>query len=73
MRLFRILAAAIVCLTRTTTTVVTASPTGGTTTRTVVYGFGDRQVGWAHPQVRPSRATFGLAGEDGVKRIRWHD
>lgn len=40
---------------------------------TVVYGFGRHQVGWAHPEVRPSQATFGLAGEDGIKRIRWKE
>src|SRR5215469_13962038 len=49
----------------------TASVTA--TSKTVVYGFGRFQVGWAHPEVRPTHATFGLAGEDGIKRIRWSD
>jgi hypothetical protein len=39
--------------------------------KTVVYGFGKFQVGFGHPEVRPTHATFGLAGEDGIKRIRW--
>jgi hypothetical protein len=43
------------------------------TSKTVVYGFGNYQVGWAHPEVRPTHATFGLAGEDGIKRIQWRD
>jgi hypothetical protein len=49
----------------------TASVTA--TSKTVVYGFGNFQVGWAHPEVRPAHAAFGLAGEDGIKSIRWHD
>ena len=49
----------------------TASVTA--TSKTVVYGFGNHQIGWAHPEVRPTHATFGLAGEDGIKRIRWSD
>ncbi len=41
--------------------------------RTVVYGFGDRCPSgkWGKPEVRPSRAWFTLACEDGVRSIRW--
>jgi hypothetical protein len=57
---------------------IAAMPAGATASvnaasKTVVYGFGKYQVGWAHPEVRPSHATFGLAGEDGIRRIRWRD
>jgi hypothetical protein len=54
-------------------TLAGATAAATATSKTVVYGFGRYQVGWAHPEVRPTRATFGLAGEDGIKRIRWHD
>lgn len=50
-----------------------ASASAPANSKTVVYGFGSHQVGWGHPEVRPTHATFGLAGEDGIKRIRWHD
>jgi hypothetical protein len=71
-RLSRTIATAITGLVATTIPVAAASAADATT-NTVVYGFGDHQVGWAHPEVRPSRATFGLAGEDGIRRIRWQD
>ena len=52
---------------------VTASATASVaaTSKTVVYGFGKFQVGFGHPEVRPSHATFGLAGEDGIKGVKW--
>jgi hypothetical protein len=54
-------------------TLAGAAAAATATSKTVVYGFGLHQVGWAHPEVRPTSATFSLAGEDGIKRIRWHD
>lgn len=53
--------------------VVRATASVNATSKTVVYGFGNHQIGWAHPEVRPTHATFSLAGEDGIKRIRWRD
>jgi hypothetical protein len=73
MRRFRVLAAVIVSVLTMTISVTAASAAGAATPRTVVYGFGDHQIGWARPAVRPSRATFGLAGEDGIKGIKWQD
>jgi hypothetical protein len=41
--------------------------------QTVVYGFGNHcPTGkWGKPAVRPSRAWFNLACEDGIRSIRW--
>ena len=43
--------------------------------RTVVYGFGDHCPSgkWGIPEVRPARAWFTLACEDGIRSIRWTD
>ncbi|GEM_PF-6948320 len=40
---------------------------------TVVYGFGGAcpPTNWRRPLVRPARAYFDLACEDGIRRIRW--
>jgi hypothetical protein len=40
---------------------------------TVVYGFGDHCPSghWSNPGVRPARAWFSLACEDGIRSIRW--
>jgi hypothetical protein len=42
---------------------------------TVVYGFGGHCPAgkWGKPEVRPSRALFDLACEDGIRSIRWTD
>ncbi len=42
-------------------------------TKTVVYGFGGRcpPTNWSGPAVRPARAYFSLACENGVRQIRW--
>ena len=71
----RILKTITVALASLTIVVIPEAATASApaTSTTVVYGFGSHQVGWAHPQVRPTHATFGLAGEDGIKRIRWSD
>jgi hypothetical protein len=41
--------------------------------RTVVYGFGKAPYSWSNPQVRPTHAIFSLAGENGIRHIRWQD
>ena len=72
MRLIKTITVALASLTMVATPYgATASVTAAS--KTVVYGFGRYQVGWAHPEVRPTHATFGLAGEDGIKGIRWRD
>jgi hypothetical protein len=40
---------------------------------TVVYGFGGRcpATGWSDPLVRPAKALFSQACENGVRRIHW--
>lgn len=52
---------------------MTVAPAIANTRATVVYGFGGScpPTGWRHPMVRPSRAMFDLACEDGIKKIRW--
>lgn len=44
-------------------------------TKTVVYGFGGHcpPTNWSNPMVRPGRAFFSLACENGVRRIRWQN
>lgn len=44
-------------------------------TTTVVYGFGGRcpPTNWSNPRVRPSRAAFSLACENGIRHIHWQD
>jgi hypothetical protein len=39
----------------------------------VAYGFGDHCPSghWGKPEVRPARAWFSLACEDGIRSIRW--
>jgi hypothetical protein len=71
MRMIKVAAVALACLATAMPLAATASVTA--TSKTVVFGFGNHQAGWAHPEVRPAHATFGLAGEDGIKRIRWRD
>jgi hypothetical protein len=43
------------------------------TPATVVYGFGGHcpPTNWSNPLVRPARAFFSLACENGVRRIHW--
>lgn len=43
------------------------------TATTVVYGFGGHcpPTNWSNPQVRPVRAFFSLACENGVRHIQW--
>ena len=69
----RMIKAITVALASLTMVVIPLEATASVTaiSQTVVYGFGKFQVGWAHPEVRPTHATFGLAGEDGIKGIRW--
>jgi len=54
-----------------------AAPAGAApaSARTVVYGFGGHCPSgkWGKPEVRPSRAWFSLACEDGIRSIRWTD
>lgn len=54
--------------------VVLASTAASASTHTVVYGFGGAcpPTNWKNPLVRPSRAMFNFACEDGIRRIRWH-
>jgi hypothetical protein len=41
--------------------------------QTVVYGFGGScpPTNWKDPAVRPAKALFDLACEDGIRSIRW--
>jgi hypothetical protein len=42
-------------------------------TQTVAYGFGGScpPTNWKHPEVKPAKAMFDLACEDGIRTIRW--
>jgi len=44
-------------------------------TSTVVYGFGKRcpPTNWSKPMVRPGRAYFSLACENGIRQIHWQN
>jgi hypothetical protein len=56
-----------------TATVLPAAQAAAATPKTVVYGFGGHcpPTNWSDPLVRPVRAFFSLACENGVRRIRW--
>jgi len=73
-RSIRVLAVLLVSVLGLTAPVAVASAASTiTSTKTVVYGFGGKcpPTGWAHPLVRPSRAMFDLACEDGIRNIHW--
>lgn len=72
MRRMRIAASAALATLALSTGLPAAGAATGTAA-TVVYGFGDHcpPTNWSGPAVRPVRANFSLACENGVRRIRW--